>query len=487
MQVSYNIEFKDLNTGNTWRPREFQKRAMNVFRKCNVMFLAIPRQHGKSNLCCLLLHDFLFNYTKRKHPEALVVAQKFESVNKFYYSQLLKQLEHLPQELISLEYSRAKEKASIVIKRPWLEDTATITFASASSENVANSFRGNTEDFLILDEYAFYHGIGLWGKVFRSMTDDTDGKAVITSTVNGPNDFMEIDLRFYKGWVRQDGHHGWVKENIYETGLRNLDWIENLKTSISKEQFEQEYMHNYYAGAMGEYPIGQELADRKLTPVLFNPQNHTVTFSVDLGKPGNLATWAYIRKPTEDKYLMVHYKDDYKGWVDMLDDIFARFFEYKRIRIVLPHDANHAAYKEGRTHAQEMMDYVYKKGYNIKIEIPEPLQRPQNKLALWRETVWKTHSFDFLEDDEVAKGFDLLRKFKFAKNSKTGVIEFSKIEKNGAEHCADAFAYAVETLKEADNITKYDGFTIPQTRRIVNELKKKTGSADGYTKNKKEY
>ena len=469
MQNVFDLSYKDLNTGEKWIPRDWQVEVIKRFRNSRYICVTVSRQTGKSEICRLLLHDFLVNYDKRKNPKAIVTAQTFKSINQMYYGQLHKQLEHLPQSLISLKYNKNKEEAEIKLKRPWLGDECTIYFGSASSEAVANRFRGNTIDFVLLDEYA-YAGSDMWLPVFSPFLDETDGKAIITSTVNGPNFYMDLENYFYSRMLDEDKWYSCINLNIYEAKTHNEGWINSRKRDFEGKEhvWRQEYMNDYYAGASSEYPLGESFAQREdlvVTCPDHNPMDHGIVVSVDIGAPGNMATWCVMRGPGERKGTIVKYEDKYNGLEELLDDLWKTFKDYREIQVVWPHDAKHPSITLGGTQIEYIWKITTEKRYRKMRH--HVIDKTQNKLSIWRETIRDCVKFNFADFVNVKKGLKKLKSFKFHKDPKTKIVEFGKVTKNGSQHAADSFAYLIQSLDIVSMVTSRDGYhpgTLEQLR-----------------------
>ena len=468
MQNVYDLSYKDLNTGEKWIPRDWQIEVIRRFMASRYICITVSRQTGKSEICRLLLHDFLVNYDKRKNPKAIVTAQTFKSINAMYYGQLYKQLEHLPESLVSLKYNKNKEEAEIVLKRPWLGDECTIYFGSASSEAVANRFRGNTIDFVLLDEYA-YAGSDMWLPVFSPFLDETDGKAVITSTVNGPNFYMDLENRFYDKYLDGNTWYSCLNLNIYEAKTHNETWIKNRKMDFEGKEhvWRQEYMNDYYAGVVSEYPLGELFSQREDLVVQcpdHNPMDHGIVVSVDLGASGNMATWCVMRGPQERKITVVKYEDKYNGIAELLDDVWRTFKDYREIQVVWPHDAQHPSITLGGTQRDYILKTTHERRYHRMTH--NFLDKTQNKLSIWRETIRDSSEFVFASFVNVQKGLKKLKSFKFHKDPKTKIVEFGKVTKNGAQHAADSFAYLCQSLYLVSTVTSRDGYSQNLLRQI---------------------
>ena len=433
------------------------------------MHMTVARQCGKSELCRLIAHNFLFNYDKRKYPQAIICAQSFASVNRLYFGPLYKQLQSLESSgLVNLEYNKQKEVAKIVLQRPWLGDECTIHFGSASSESVGNRFRGLTIDLIILDEYSFY-GSDIWNSIFSPFLDNTDGKAILTSTVNGPNFYHTVGNMFADQFLDGNPKYGWMDLDIHKAKVYSDQWVKDRKNDFISEpwRWRMEYLNDVYAGATSEYPLGELFSQREDLIVQcpdHTPNDHGIVVSVDLGASGNMATWCVMRGPQERKITVVKYEDKYNGIAELLDDVWNTFKDYREIQVVWPHDAQHPSITLGGTQRDYILKTTHERRYNRMTH--NFLDKTQNKLSIWRETIRDSSEFVFASFVNVQKGLKKLKSFKFHKDPKTKIVEFGKVTKNGAQHAADSFAYLCQSLYLVSTVTSRDGYSQNLLRQI---------------------
>lgn len=119
---------------------------------------------------------------------------------------------------------------------------SSLTFYSAES---GASLRGQTFDYLILDEFAFFQfeqtdGSNLWFDILSPTFKAKGKKCIFVSTPLGKSNlFYEMYLR---GLSEEFPKYVSLKKTIYDDGFVTSDDIDDIKKSIPKLSFEQEYL-----------------------------------------------------------------------------------------------------------------------------------------------------------------------------------------------------------------------------------------------------
>ena len=444
------------NFGEIWKPRKFQVKATKIFKTCQRLFLLIPRQFGKTDWCAHIVRDFAFFYEKHRNPTCLIIMQTYDSVNKNYLTRLRPMFEKLPPSLVTIYENRSSEHAWIKMKRPWLGDTITIHFASASSDKAVKALRGRTVHLMILDEAAFYPD-SAWTAVLSPMLDDTGGKAILTSTVNGPNWFMDMDVFAARQQQEQTGNYGHYKLNAkemlkLEPELRPEGWLEEKRKEYEAlgklADFWQEYFHDYYAGSKREYPLGETLSRMPnggvINPYAHDPSLHTMYIQCDIGKAGNYATWGFIfSHPPQHLPVITHYSDEHDNIPEFIAAMYEKFKHYKQIKITFPHDIFDNN-KGDRGNFWDLVRKIVRENprYRNKIVV-KYLKRPINVKNEWYNVVHSLPRFRFVAS-QCGVGYEKIRRFRFSKDSKTGQVVWGTAVRNGHQHAADGMRYTVE-------------------------------------------
>jgi len=201
------------------------------------MVLAWSRQSGKTTLTMLLCAEWLI--TK---PAARIgyVCRSYMLAKKIYADLV----GVMPKQLI-----KSANGADLTVKG---KNGSTLQFYSAES---GASLRGNTFDYLICDEFAFFKmeqtdGTHLWNDILSPTVKVRGRKVIIVSTPLGKDNlFYEFYLR---GMTEGPEWVGWrsMKKTIYSDGLVDERQIEEIRKSIPELSFRQEYMVEFLDSSM---------------------------------------------------------------------------------------------------------------------------------------------------------------------------------------------------------------------------------------------
>ena len=187
--------------------------------------LAWSRQSGKSWLMELLCIEWLLNHVPSRIG---YVCRSYLLAKKVY------------KEIISFIPRRAYDGAN--------GSDLTITAGKSSlqffSAESGSSLRGNTFDYLICDEFAFYKfeqpdGTNLWHDILSPTIKVRGRKCIFVSTPLGDNLFKEFFDRGISGscpkWVS-------LKRTIHDDGLVTPEQIEEIRATIPALSFRREYL-----------------------------------------------------------------------------------------------------------------------------------------------------------------------------------------------------------------------------------------------------
>ena len=441
----------------------FQQRFIQKFKKNNIVLCLVSRQEGKTEVNCRLVKDFMFKYSKNKNPNVLITMQSYDSVKDVYFNRLKELLKEVPESLIQFRSgSEQSGRCEIIMNRPWFKDRVIITLGSAYSERVADSFRGKSVDLLILDELGFYPA-SVWAGIFRPMIARVRGKAILTSTPNGPNHLLALCEQYARYEEEGIPGYGLIFQDVYHSQTFTQDEVTLLKREFLDSGYEdiwaREYELDFFAALGGEYPFGELLSKNKNVIVNmppFDPKLHTIHIITDIGGFGNHPALGWIKSPATEKPTIIYYDDRYEGMEHFLQTIYTEFKTYKCIHIVFPHDISHKEYVTG-SRLRAARQFIHKWGLTQKIRISVGA-KPKDKKEHWRITFENIRNVDFVTS-KCGRGFEKLRKFRFSKDAKTRSINFGNIVNNGSQHVADAYLYLIAEMKKCLDISKDDGYT----------------------------
>ena len=387
---------------------------------------------------------------------------------------------NLPPQVLDFYENKSSEHATFRIKRPWFGDTATLHFATASTQRAINNLRGRTFHHVVFDEMAFCPS-NAWPQVFEPMLDEMQGKAILTSTINGPNHFHQLGEHARSEWQKRNPTWGHLEMDVHsilkdEPGLRPPGWWEEkVKTAKAVGKYHilrQEYEHDRYAGVPRKYPLAESLTDcgaSNLVPMpAFDPAETTIFITCDIGKPGNYGTWGYIIDHFSWRPTFIHYSDEHGSIEKFIHNMYEKFHMYGKIQIRFPHDIKQANLGQGGDWLQLARRVVLSRRKFQKIKL-RWLSKTTSARDDWHFTQQQLPRFDFvLESDNVGVGYEKLKTFQFRTDPNTGEVLWGKYVLNGSQHAADAMRYAIIGAERPHklNDVAMDTFRLDNTTNI---------------------
>jgi hypothetical protein len=258
-------------------------------------------------------------------------------------------------------YSQAKQIAWDYLKH-YSKEVAVKSSESGLSVDIFNgaritlygadnpdSFRGLYFDGVAIDEYGNCRP-NLWSEILRPALSDRRGWAVFIGTPNGPNHFYDIweqaggDL---KSWYR-------LMLKASETGLIDPDELEEMRKSMSADEYESEMECSWFASVRGSY-YGQEVKNAKVGdfPPVAGVESHYV---FDLGFTDTTAVWRWQEFPD---HILVSYANE---WESKSIDFYINWLHAQREagfrmgQVWLPQDARAKSLQTGRSIVEQMLN-----------------------------------------------------------------------------------------------------------------------------------
>ena len=205
---------------------EFQRQIIREIHSNRFVISKIPRQSGKSTVMLgYILYSILFtpNYKVAILANKLKTAGELLNRLKFAYENLPKWLQQGVIEWNKL--SITLENGSKVV----------------SSATSASAVRGDSFNFLLLDEFAFVPpniAEEFFSSVYPTISSGKTSKVVIVSTPCGMNMFYKL----WKDAIAKRNEYIAVEAHWYQVPGRDEKWKESTKKSLSSErQWLQEY------------------------------------------------------------------------------------------------------------------------------------------------------------------------------------------------------------------------------------------------------
>jgi phage terminase large subunit len=283
--------------------------------------------------------------------------------------------------------------------------------------------RGLFLDGIVLDEYADMNPRA-WPEVLRPTLSDRKGWAVFIGTPKGRNAFFDMydlsleDDTWFSMMLKAD-----------DSGIIESEELEDVRKSMTAEQYEQEYLCSFDAAILGAY-YGKDMADAekegRICEVPHDPGLPVYT-AWDLGMRDSTAIWFYQIAPDELRFI-----DYYENHTQPLAHYVSiiRDKGYSIPTDYVPHDAKVKELGTGKTRIETLIEMKR----NPKL-VPEHkvLDGINAARVLFRRMKFDRH--------KCADGIEALRQYKadFDEDRNT----FRKEPRHDwTSHAADAFRYA---------------------------------------------
>ena len=205
----------------------FQKDMINMYNDNRFCVSVTARQMGKTQTtAAFITHFMLFSNSK----EVAILANKQNQAKEI--------LERIRDSYEKIPYM-FKSGTKIYNKNMIKFDNGCTVGAYASD---AASIRGRSIPLVYIDETAFIQNdYEFYTSTYPVLTSGKDTKLIMTSTPKGTRGI------FYDTWVKSDPElsvtNGFVRKMVkwYEHPERDEEWAKDVKSKLSREQFEQEF------------------------------------------------------------------------------------------------------------------------------------------------------------------------------------------------------------------------------------------------------
>lgn len=443
--MSELVKTFQMNEGTEWR--WFQWHTVQTHRKTRYLTFLCSRQHGKTRYGVELIMDFIFRYKKRANPLVVVTMPTAEQVYDVWFTRLHHKLVPLDGIIYSKQGSRGSA-LSMTIHRTWLKKPDYVTIEFHGSGN-PKALKGRTADLIVGDEMAFVPQT-FWTQVLEPMLDDTNGKALLTSTINGHNWFSSL-CDGHKEMNNHQARH--IEFNPLTAQLRSDQWVKDkeryARATDGWQDYLREYWHDRTAASYEEAPFSfyasqlQAKGQMRKMSEFYKPNIINVT--IDIGKKGNNATWYWVY---DNKIpFIIDYRDDHYNNYELIKEL-PKKFPNKVFNVILPGDANNPVF-EGDTAVIKLREFINKNHLERIININVlPQTKPKAKIELIRNGVELFGTAHFLSGNEnVEKGIKKVASTLHPKN-KDKIVDQTKFLKNDMQHAADAWCYVWGSINE---------------------------------------
>jgi len=176
-----------------------------------------------------------------------------------------------------------------------------------------DNIRGNTFDYLIVDEMAFTRP-ELWSEVLSATVLVKGKKVIFISTPKGKNHFYQLSLQ-----PNYDNRYKYFHYSSYDNPMIDAEDLEERKRSLPKHIFEQEYLAKFIDNASGLFKNVDsciiESAER--TQKLFG--------GLDIGRADDYTVLTILNKNYQMVYVQRWRQQE---WSKIIDEVAAKIREY---------------------------------------------------------------------------------------------------------------------------------------------------------------
>jgi len=192
---------------------------------------------------------------------------------------------------------------------------STISFFSGERPD---NIRGNTFDYLIIDEFAFTRE-ELWSEVLSATVLVKGKKVIFISTPKGKNHFYKLSLQ-----PNYDDRYKYFHFTSYDTPFINALDLEERKRSLPSHIFKQEYLAEFIDNGSGLFT---NVRDCISTPI-----KSTKYFGgLDIGRADDYTVLTIVNENNQTVFCERWRHDE---WTNIIDKVAKIINEYKAITYV---------------------------------------------------------------------------------------------------------------------------------------------------------
>lgn len=314
-------------------------------------------------------------------------------------------------------------------------DMARITLGGADNPD---NLRGTYYDGVVLDEYGDMKP-DAYSLVLRPALSDRKGWVVFMGTPKGKNDF-------YKRWLRaQESPDKYFSLCLKASTSGILDplEIEAMKEEMESEEVDQELECSFDAAFKGAF-YGKHIAiatqQNRFRNLEYEPEEK-VSIAIDPGQRDAAVIWFWQIVNGEIRFIDYWEQTGFDA-EEVCEMLALKPYDYETAW--LPHDALHRTFATKKS----VLDTFIEHGLPAR-RAPNPDQG--NRVMHGIDAVRKfLRTWPFaIDKDSCARGIEALKNYSRKYNRSTNSYG-SEADHNEWSHGADAFRYAVLSIKEAD-------------------------------------
>lgn len=176
-----------------------------------------------------------------------------------------------------------------------------------------DNIRGNTFDYLIVDEMAFTRP-ELWSEVLSATVLVKGKKVIFISTPKGKNHFYQLSLQ-----PNYDNRYKYFHYSSYDNPMIDAEDLEERKRSLPKHIFEQEYLAKFIDNASGLFKNVDNcvIKTAERTQKLFG--------GLDIGRADDYTVLTILNKNYQMVYVQRWRQQE---WSKIIDEVATKIREY---------------------------------------------------------------------------------------------------------------------------------------------------------------
>ena len=176
-----------------------------------------------------------------------------------------------------------------------------------------DNIRGNTFDYLIVDEMAFTRP-ELWSEVLSATVLVKGKKVIFISTPKGKNHFYQLSLQ-----PNYDNRYKYFHYSSYDNPMIDVEDLEERKRSLPKHIFEQEYLAKFIDNASGLFKNVDScvIKTAERTQKLFG--------GLDIGRADDYTVLTILNKSYQMVYVQRWRQQE---WSKIIDEVATKIREY---------------------------------------------------------------------------------------------------------------------------------------------------------------
>jgi PBSX family phage terminase large subunit len=177
-----------------------------------------------------------------------------------------------------------------------------------------DNIRGNTFDYLIIDETAFTRA-ELWSEVLSATVLVKGKKVIFISTPKGKNHFYKLSLQ-----PNYDNRYKYFHFTSFDNPMIDKEDLEERRRSLPAHIFEQEYLAKFIDNASGLF----KNVDQSIKPI--GNINTQLYGGLDIGRADDYTVLTIMNRD----YQMIYVERwRHEEWSNIIDKVASKIREYK--------------------------------------------------------------------------------------------------------------------------------------------------------------